>query len=297
MKSICPTCKGSLYLPDDNQSSRKWSVLCTRCHAIYMATPGTVIGVWLSYSNRHRVVYQARIHLQTGSTKTVALEQQINNSEPVILVTPLKGLGKLKPILLLETENENSHLLIHPRQQVRLLQIQGAIWTAILVLYLGLSLKGAVNAIVIVAMVSSFAVATTISRVSRGAENNPQIRGRLFLEQQLIKHSIDWGQRLYQLEKELSNLQRVNQSLRPYDEKQLFRIDSLSKNPRERRYFEDRYHRLSELIERYQFVKDLIDTNIPIIQLTKEVPLNLVDQFLDLAQEIEYLEEQYRVNE
>lgn len=272
-------------------------MLCTRCHAIYIATPGTVIGVWLSYSNRHRVVYQARIHLQTGSTKTVALEQQINNSEPVILVTPLKGLGKLKPILLLETENENSHLLIHPRQQVRLLQIQGAIWTAILVLYLGLSLKGAVNAIVIVAMVSSFAVATTISRVSRGAENNPQIRGRLFLEQQLIKHSIDWGQRLYQLEKELSNLQRVNQSLRPYDEKQLFRIDSLSKNPRERRYFEDRYHRLSELIERYQFVKDLIDTNIPIIQLTKEVPLNLVDQFLDLAQEIEYLEEQYRVNE
>lgn len=276
------------------QSVRKWSVLCSRCHSIYLASPGTVLGAWLRYSNPQRVVYQARIHLQTGSTKTVELAKQLNINEPVILVMPLKGLGRLKPMLLLEIQTISSYFLIHPHQHIRRYQLYGAIVTAVLMIWLGLWLEGAINAIAIMAMVSALAAAIAISRVNRGTETNPQIRDRLLFEQRLLKYSDEWGQRLHHLEEELSKLHRVNQRLLPYDENQLFRIGSLSKDLRERRYFEDRYHRLTELIERYLLAKDLIETSIPIIQLTEEVPLDLWEQLLGFAQEIKHLEEQYQ---
>lgn len=249
----------------------------------------------MGYSYHRRVVYPTRIHLHTGSTKTVGLEKLINIDEPIVLLTPLKGLGKLKPILLIETKTANSMVLVHPRQQIRNFQLQGAIGTAILILWLGLGLKGAIDAIVVVAIVSSIAVAIAIAKVNRGQENNPQLRGRLLLEQRLFKQSDDWGQRLYQLQKELSSLYRTIQQLRPYDENQLFRIDSLSKHPRELRYFENRYHLLSELIECYLLAKSLIDTSAPIIQLTAEVPLDLREQLSNFAQKIEHLEQEYRL--
>lgn len=296
MKSICPACKSPLYLPNNSQSAQKRSVLCSDCHSIYLAFPGTVLGSWLSYSNPKQVLYQARIHLQTGSIKTVELAKQLNIDEPVVLITPLKGLGKLKPMLLLETQSVRSYFLIHPHQHIHRYQLYGAVGTAILTIWLGLSLEVAISVIVVVALVSGLAVATAISRVNRGVENNPQIRDRLRFEQRLLKYSDEWGQRLHQLEEELSTLHRAIQSLLHYDENQLFRIGSLSKTPRERHYFEDRYRRLSELIECYVLAEDMIDTSILNIDLTGELPLDLWDQLLTLAQEIKHLEEQYQVD-
>lgn len=296
MKSICPTCKNPLYIPDDNQSLTKGSVLCSRCHAIYLACAGTVVGAWLGYSNHRRVVYQTRIHLQNGSTKTVGLEKLIDIEEPIVLLTPLKGLGRLKPILLIERKTASPLTLIHPRQQSRKFQLQGAIGTAILIVFLGLALKGTIDAIVFVAIVSGLAVAATITRINRGEEKNLQLRSRLLIEQRLFRRSDDWGQRLSQLHKELSSIYHIIQQLRSYDEKQLFRISSLSKNPEERRYFENRYRILSELVECYLLAKSLIDTSIPIIQLTTEVPLDLNEKLSNFAQKIEYLEREYRMN-
>lgn len=297
MKSICPTCKSPLYLPNNNQSVRERSVLCSGCHSIYLVSPGTVLGAWLCYGNPQRVVYQARIHLQTGSNKAVKLAKQLNINEPVVLITPLKGLGKLKPMLLLETQSVSSSFLIHPYQHIRKYQLYGAVGTAILIIWLGLLLKVVISVIVVVALVSGLAAASAISRVNRGVENNPQIRDRLLFEQRLLKYSDEWGQRLSQLEEELSTLHRAIQSLLNYDENQLFKISSLSKTPRERHYFEDRYHRLSELIECYVLAEDMIDTSILNIDLTGEVPLDLWDQLLTLAQEIKHLEEQYQVDD
>ena len=297
MKSICPTCKGPLYLPDNTQSLQKWSVLCARCRAIYLAYPGTVVGAWLRYSYHHRVVYQAHIHLQTGSTKTVGLDKLLNIDEPIVLLAPFKGLGKLKSILVIETQTASPYFLIHPRQHLRKYQLCGAIWMAILIVWLGLSWQGPMGAIAVVAMISSLAIATAISRVNRGEENTPQIRDRLLLEQRLIKHSDVWGKRLDQLEKELSSLHRINRRLRPYDENQLFRIGSVSKDPRERRHFEDKHRILSDLVGCYLPAKDLIDTSIPIMQLTEEVPLDLKNKLLSFSQKIEHLEKQYQVND
>jgi len=271
-------------------------VLCSRCHAIYFASIGTVVGAWLRYSYRQRVIYQAQLHLQTGSTKTVELEKLINIDEPIVLLTPLKGLGKLKPILLIETKTANSIFLVHPRQHIRKLQLQGAIWTTILTIWLGLSLNGALNTIVVVAVVSSLVVSIAIFRLNRGEENNPQLRSRLFLEQRLLRQSDGWSQRLHQLQKELSNLHRVKQRLLPYSKDQRFRIDSLSKTPRERRYFEDRYHRLSKLVAHYILAKELIDSSIQTIQLTEEVQIDFGNQLIAFTQEIEHLEEQYQGN-
>lgn len=294
MKSICPTCKSPLYIPDEGQSLRRWSVLCSCCHAIYFASPGTVVGAWLRYRYRQQVVYQAQVHLQTGSTKTVELDKLININEPIVLLTPLKGLGKLKPILLIETKTATPIFLVHPRQHIRKLQLQGVIWTTIPIVLLGLSLQGTIDTIVVVAVVSSLVALIAISRLNRGEENNPQLRSRLCLEQQLLRQSDGWDQRLQQLQKELSSLHHVQQRLLPYDENQRFRIDSLSKVPRGRRYFEDRCHRLNKLIKHYILAKDLIDSSIYSIQLTEEVHADLRDQLIEFTQEIEHLEEQYQ---
>lgn len=297
MKSICPTCKGPLYLPDENQSLRKWSVLCVRCHAIYLATPGTIIGAWLRYSYLQRVVYQARIRLQTGSTKTVELDSLISIGEPIILLTPLKGIGQLKPILLLEKRTRSSYFLIHPQQEIRKYQLYGIILAAMLVISLGIVLQGSLDMIIIAGIVSSLAVATVISRVTRGEEDTPQTRDRLILEQRLIKRSDEWEHRLDQLEKELARLLQLHHTLQPYEETKLFRIDSLSKQPRDRLYFEKRYHLIQELVGCYKVAKDLIDYNVLIIQLTQEVPVDLVDQLLGFTQDIEHLEYQYQIDD
>ncbi len=275
---------------------RKWSVLCSNCGAIYQATSGMVIGAWLRFTHGHRDVYQARIQMKTGSTKTVEMEQLIDANILVVVVTPLNGLGKLKPISLIEIQTQHSHLLIHPQQQILKYQSYGAIGIIILVVCLGLSFKGTMDAIFVVAIVCSLAAVAIMSRVYRGRESNPQIRNRLLLEQRLIKQSDHWGEQLQQLEKELSKLHQINQRLLPYDENTLFQISSLSKKPRERQYFENRYHSLSELIECYILAKNLIDTSLPIIQLTEEVPFDLVDQVSDFIQDIQHLESRYRAN-
>lgn len=297
MKSVCPTCKSPLYLPNNNPSVRKWSVLCVRCHSIYLVSSGTVIGAWLRYSNPQQAVYQARIHLQTGLTKTVELAKQLNIDEPVVLITPLRGLGKLKPRLLIETQSGSSCFLMHPQQYIRRYQLYGAVGIALLITWLGLSLRGTIDVIVVVALVSGLAAAIAVSRVAKGAANNPQICERLRFEQRLLRCSDKWGQRLHELEGESSRLHRVIQRLLPYDESQLFRIGSLSEHLRERRHFEDQYHCLSELIECYVLAKDLIDTSVLDIQLTGEVPLDLWDRLLDFAQEIKHLEEQYQADD
>ncbi|WP_299405493.1 hypothetical protein [Acaryochloris sp. IP29b_bin.148] len=296
MKSICPTCQSTLYIPNDKQYLRKCSVLCSNCHSIYFASTGTVVGAWLGYSYHRRAVYQARIQLDTGATKTVALNKLIKIDEPIVLLTPLKGLGKLKPILLIEKKTANPVILVHPRQNIRKFQLQGAIGAAILIFGLGLALQGAIAAIIVAAIASSFAVAIAIARVHRGGEENPQIRSRLLLEQRLLRQSADWGQRVQQLQKEFSHLYHTIQRLRPYDEDQLFQIDSLSKKPKERRYFENRYHILSELIEYYLLAKSLIDTSVPIIQLTAEIPLDLKAQLSNFDQRIKHLEHEYQVD-
>lgn len=296
MKINCPTCKSYLYIPDDKQSLRKCSVLCSHCHSTYLASAGDVVGAWLGYSNHHRVIYHARIHLQNGSIKTVELEKLIGIGTSIILLTPLKGVGKLNPILLIETNTEITMLLIHPRQQMHKVQVLSAMATGILILLLGIVLQGSMGAIVAVAMVSSLVVAITIKRIYRGEEKNLQLRHRLLLIQQLLRRSDDWGQRFCQLHSEFSSLYSVTQQLQPYAKNHVFEINSLSTLPRERRYFDNRYHILSELIECYLHAKSLVDTSIPAIQSTAEVPLDLNEKLLEFSQQIEYLEQKYRIN-
>lgn len=296
MKIICPTCKSFLYLPDDKQSLRKCSVVCSHCHSTYLVSAGAVVGAWLGYSNHHRVIYQARIHLENGSIKTVELEKLISIGASIILLTPLKGVGRLSPMLLIEMNTKSNMLLVHPRQKICKFQLQGAIVTGILILLLGMVLQGAMTVIVVVASVSSLAVAITVQKIYRGEEKNLQLRDRLLLVQQLLKRSDDWGQRFCQLHTEFSNLYRLTKQLQPDAENHRFEINSLSQHSRECRYFENRYHILSELIECYLLAKSLVDTSVPEIQLTAEVPFDLNDKLLEFSQQIEYLEQKYRVN-
>lgn len=296
MKINCPTCKSLLYIPDDKQSLRKCSVLCSHCHSTYLVSAGTVVASWLGYSNHHRVIYNARVHLQTGSIKTVELAKLVGIGAPIVLLTPLKGVGRLNPILLIETNAESTLLLVHPRQKIRKFQLQGAIGTGILIFSLGIVLQGTISAIAGAAIVSSLVVAITVKKIYRGEEKNLKLRDRLLLVQQLLRRSDDWGQRFCQLHTEFSSLYRVTQQLQPYGENQVFEINSLSKYPRERHYFENRYHSLSELIECYLLAKSLVDTSVPEIQSTAEVPLDLNEKLLEFSQKIEYLEQKYRVN-
>lgn len=293
MKSICPTCKSPLYLPDNNQPLRQWSVLCSKCHASYQASPGRVLGAWLKFSQGRRNVYQARIKLQTGLIKSVTMRRLINVGIPIVLITPLQGLGKLRPILLIETQTNHSHLLIHPQQQIFKYQLFAVLGITLLVLGLGLSLQVMIGVVVITAIVSSAIAVMGMSRLYRGKEKNTQKRNRLFLEQRLIRQSERWGEKLQKAEAELLKLRQVNQRLLPYDKASVFRISSFSNKPKKRQYFERKYQCLNDLVERYILAKDLIDTSISIIQLTEEVPVDLIEQLSSFAQEIKDLEEQY----
>lgn len=296
MKINCPTCNSFLYIPNDKQSLRKCSVLCSHCHSTYLVTAGTVVGAWLGYSNHHRVIYHARIHLQTGSIKTVDLENLIGTGTSIVLLTPLKGIGRLNPILLIDMNTESTMLLIHPRQQISRFQLQGAIGTGGLIFLLGIVLQGTISMIVIVAILSSLTVALTIKKIFRGKEKNIKLRDRLLLVQLLLRRSDAWGQRFSQLHTEFASLYRVTHQLQPYAKDHMFTINSLSTIPRECRYYENRYHILSELIECYLHAKSLIDTSIPEIQLTAEVPLDLNERLSKFSHKIEYLEQKYRVN-
>ena len=296
MKINCPTCKRFLYIPNDKQSLRKCSVLCSHCHSSYLVSAGAVVGAWLRYSNDHRVIYHARIHLQNGSIKTVELETLIGIGTSIVVLTPLTGIGRLIPILLIEMNTLSTMLLIHPRRQICRFQLQGAIATGVLTFLIGIVLKGAINVIVVGAILSSLAVAITIKKIYRGEEKNIELRDRLLLVQQLLRKSDNWGQRFRQLRTEFSSLYRVTRQLQPYAEDHILERNALATLPKERHYFENRYHILSELIEFYLLAKSLVDTSIPEIQSTAKVPVDLNQKLSDFSQQIEYLEQKYRVN-
>lgn len=296
MKSICPTCNSTLFVPNDNRSLRKSLVLCSRCHSIYMVSAGTVVKAWLEYSNHRRVVYQVRIHLQNGFFKTVGLDHQINIEGPIVLLTPLKGLGRLNPVLLVEAKTGRNFHLIHPRQQIRKFQFRGAIGAAALIVCLGMGLKGTISTIVFGAVVSGIAVSTVIKKIHRGEEKNLQLRDRLLLEQHLLKQSEVWGQRFSKLHQELSILYTITHPLSPDAKHQAFCINALAEHPQEQHYYENRYNMLNELIEHYLLAKSLVDTSVPLMQLTSEVPNDLNDKLIKFAQKIEHLEHEYQVN-
>lgn len=294
MKSTCPICKRSLYLPDDHQSLRKWQVICSHCYSLYQAEPGVVIGAWLGFSHNHQNIYLARIQMRTGSTKTVELDQLIGANIPILLITLASGLGHLQPILLVEVKTKQPHFLPHPQRQFLKCQRYTAIGVSIVGLGIGLSIQGRLASIIIVAVFSSLFVGRFLSKVWRSKTHNPKIQNRLILEQRLIKQSNAWGEQLQQLEIETTKLQQANQRLLPYSQDEFFHIRSISDKPRKRQYFENKYYRLSELIEYYILGKNLIDINIPIIQLTEEVPDDLISQLSNLSSQIKDLEHRYR---
>ncbi|QUY40566.1 hypothetical protein [Acaryochloris marina] len=283
-----------MYLPDNNQPLRKWLVICSDCYVLYQAEPGVVIGAWLGFSHNRQDIYQARIQMKTGSTKTVEMNQLISANVPIILVTPLNGLGQLKPISLVELQTNQSHFLLHPQRQLSKYQRYSAIGVSIIVVCVGLSIQSTLAPIIIVVVVSSLLVGKLIPKILRSKKHHSPAKYRLILEQRLIKQSDNWGEQLQQLKIELSKLDQANKRLISYSKDELFHIRSISNKPRKRQYFENKYHRLNELIEHYILAKTLIDTNIAIIQLTEEVPIDLIDQLSNFSLKIKHLDNRYQ---
>ncbi|KAI9132028.1 hypothetical protein [Acaryochloris sp. CCMEE 5410] len=168
--------------------------------------------------------------------------------------------------------------------------------TGILIFLIGIVLKGAINVIIVAAILCSLAIAITINKIYRGEEKNVELRDRLLLVQQLLRKSDNWGQRFRQLRTEFSSLYRVTHQLQPYAEDHISKRNALSTLQKKRHYFEKRYHILSELIEYYLLAKSLVDTSIPEIQSTAKVPVDLNQKLSDFSQQIEYLEQKYRAN-
>ncbi len=294
MKSTCPTCKRPLFLPDDHQTLRKWQVICSNCYRLFQAEPGVVIGAWLGFSHNQQDIYLARIQMRTGSTKTVETDQLIGANIPIVLLTPVNGLGHLQPISLVEVKTYQSHFLRHPQQQILKYQRYSTIGVSIIVVCLSLSIQGAFAFILIVAVISSLFIGKLISRVLRQKQHYPQTQNRLILEQRLIQQSDNWGEKLQQLELELSKLHQANKQLLSYSEDEVFHVRSISNKPRKRQYFENKYYRLGELIEQYILAKNWIDINIPIILLTEEVPVDLLSQLSKFSSQVKDLENRYQ---
>lgn len=294
MKSTCPICKRSLYLPEDHQSLRKWQVICSHCYSLYQAESGVVIGAWLGFSRNHQNIYLARIQMRTGSIKTVEIDQLIGANIPIILMMPAKGVGHLQPILLVDAKTNQSHFLPHPQRQFLKYQRYTVIGVSIFILCLGLSIWGGLATIIIVAVVGGLLVGNILPRVLRSRQHNSKTQNRLMLEQRLIRQSDAWGEQLQQLEIELTKLHQANKRLLPYSQDEVFHIRSISDKPRKRQYFQSKYYRLSELVECYVLAKNLIDINIPIIQLAEEVPADLISQLSNLSLQIKDLERRYQ---
>lgn len=253
-----------------------------------------MIGAWLGFSHNRQDIYQARIQMKTGSMKTVEMNQLISANAPIVLVTPLNGLGQLKPISLVELQTNQSHFLLHPQRQLSKYQRYSAIGVSIFVVCVGLSIQSTLAPIIILAVVSGLLVGKLIPKIWRSKQHNSPAKHRLILEQRLIKQSDNWGEKLQQLKIELSKLDQANKRLISYSKDELFHIRSISNKPRKRQYFENKYHRLNELIEHYILAKTLIDTNISIIQLTEEVPIDLIDQLSNFSLKIKHLENRYQ---
>lgn len=293
MKITCPICKWPLYLPEQPQEGEEMG--CRHCHSSFAMTHTHVVESW-AVTTQHQIpsAYLAILFIREEKTHRVQLDRDIPPGLNCIALTPLHGLGKHQPILLLDLQTAGAYPLTHPRRLSRRYQLQGALLIAAIAAGIGLELKLPQDLITGMGATSSLLSAYGIARFNHGNERDPKRRTQLLQAQGLLKQSHQLGERIRGLEQELSQSQSLSQQLQA-----LSRRPTVVGQSREtilqrgHKVIEGKNAVLQRLIDCCRNSKDLIDVELMAAQLNEQLPDAIDQQLLEYQSEIEKLEEEY----